>query len=259
MSGDDKSAIVTGASAGIGKAICDRMVRSGYHVLAIARGRDGLARMKSDIGAGSALETFAVDICQIDAAERAAALALERFGRLDCLVNNAGSSHFAPLLRSSLDEIDQAIELSLKAPIRFVRAALPAMKDGGAIVNVGSTFGLVGGLNGGVYCAVKAALVGLTQSIAADYGARGIRCNLVAPGVVRTAMTDAYWDSVPFRRVNQEMIPARRDATAVDIANAVNFLASSEAGFINGQTLAVDGGWSTTKYLDREAILAERK
>ena len=101
-------------------------------------------------------------------------------------------------------------------------------------------------------------LIGMTQSIAADYGAKGIRANVVAPGVIKTDMTKDFWDTDGFQRCNQEMTPFNRDGTIDDVANAVHFLASSEGSFINGQTLALDGGWSTTKYLSMDAIVAER-
>ena len=119
-------------------------------------------------------------------------------------------------------------------------------------------FGTVGGLNGGIYCAVKAGLIGLTQTLAAQYGATGIRSNVVAPGVIKTDMTKDYWDAPGFVRINQEMTPFNREGTVEDVANAVFFLASDQGSYINGQTLALDGGWSTTKYLTYSALVAER-
>jgi len=132
------------------------------------------------------------------------------------------------------------------------------MKPGSAIVTVGSTFGMVGGLSGGIYCAVKAGLIGLTQTLAAEYGAKGIRSNLVAPGVIKTDMTKDYWDADFFSRINQEMTPFDREGTTTDVANAIYFLASDQGSYINGQSIALDGGWATTKLLCKEAMLAER-
>jgi 3-oxoacyl-[acyl-carrier protein] reductase len=154
--------------------------------------------------------------------------------------------------------MDEVIDTSLKAPFRFARAALGVMKPGASILCVGSVFGLVGGLDGGIYCAVKAGLTGLTQTLAAQYGAQGIRANLVAPGVIKTDMTRDWWDAAPFRRLNQEMTPFDREGTVEDVANLLHFLASAEGSYINGQTIALDGGWSTTKYLSHEALVAER-
>jgi 3-oxoacyl-[acyl-carrier protein] reductase len=150
--------------------------------------------------------------------------------------------------------LNEVIDISLKAPFRFARAALPVMQSGASIISVGSVFGIHGGLNGGVYCAAKAGLIGLTQALAVQYGAQGIRSNLVAPSVIKTDMTKDYWDAPPFRRVNQEMTPMNRDGTIADVANAVYFLASDQGSFINGHTLALDGGWSSTKFLSYEAL-----
>jgi 3-oxoacyl-[acyl-carrier protein] reductase len=154
--------------------------------------------------------------------------------------------------------MDEVIDISMKAPFRFCRAALPKMGPGSAIINVGSVFGTLGGLDGGIYCAVKAGLVGLTRTMAAQYGAEGIRTNLVAPGVIKTDMTREAWDAAPFQRLNHEMTPCNREGTPGDVANTIFFLASHEGSYINGQTIALDGGWSTTKYLCREALLSER-
>jgi len=132
------------------------------------------------------------------------------------------------------------------------------MKPGASIINIGSTFGIVGGLNGGAYCMVKAGLIGLTQTLAAQYGEGGIRSNLIAPTVIKTDMTKDFWDFPFFQRINQEMTPAPRDCTPEDVAHYAFFIASDEAGYINGQTLALDGGWSTTKVLVQKAMLAER-
>ena len=251
-------AIVTGASAGIGEAIARRLARGGFRIVAVARRADRLAALKESLSATTEVVPLSLDVTARDAGKRAVAAASNAFGRIDCLVNNAGSGDFAPLRKTDDAMMDEVIEASLKAPIRFVQAAVTAMSSGASIINIGSTFGLIAGLNGGVYSVVKAGLVGLTRSVAIEFGPRGIRCNLVAPGVIRTAMTEAYWHTEAFRRVNQELTPFNRDGTVDDIANAVHFLASEEASYVNGQTLALDGGWSTTKYLCRDAILAAR-
>lgn len=251
-------ALVTGASAGIGEAITRRLARGGFRIVAVARGQGPLDALAASFAGRAQVHPLALDASRPDAGDRAVAVAMERFGRLDCLVNNAGSGKFAQLRRTDDAMVDDLLDLTLKAPFRFMRAAAGVMGPGSSIINIGSTFGLIGGLNGGMYSAVKAGLVGLTRSGAIEFGPAGIRCNLVAPSVVRTAMVEEYWESEPFRRVNQEFTPFDRMGTPEDIANAVHFLASAEGGFINGQVLAVDGGWSTTKYLSREAVLARR-
>lgn len=251
-------ALITGASAGIGEAVARRFAGNGYRLLLLARKQERLDQLAASLAESTEVRTLADDVGKKETAERAVDMAVSSFGRLDCLVNNAGAGKWAPVHSTDDDTLDEVIEISLKAPFRFCRAALRVLGPGSSIVNVGSTFGLIGGLDGGIYCAVKAGLIGLTQTMAAQYGAKGIRTNLVAPGVIRTAMTNDYWDSPAFQRLNQEMTPLDRDGTVEDVANAIFFLASEESGYINGQTLTVDGSWSTTKYLSREALIAKR-
>jgi len=238
QSSDQPVVLVTGASAGIGDAIARRFARGGFRIVAVARRQDRLDRLAAELSAQTQVRTLAADVRAADAPERAVELAMQAFGRLDCLVNNAGSGKWAPVHLTEDAVLDEVIDISLKAPFRFARAALRVMRPGSSIVGVGSVFGLMGGLDGGVYCAVKAGLIGLTQTMAAQYGAGGIRTNLVAPGVIKTDMTRDYWEAPAFQRLNHEMTPFDRD--------------------INGQTIALDGGWSTTKYLAQEALVAER-
>ena len=250
--------LVTGASAGIGAAIVGRFARENYRVIAVARRESPLRALAAQLGSQTEIRTLALDVRDPSAAKQAVAMAMESFGRLDCLVNNAGSGKWAPVHATSDDDVDEVLEISVKAPFRFSREALEVMGRGASIINIGSTFGILGGVDGGIYCVAKAGLIGLTQTLAAQYGASGIRSNLVAPGVIRTSMTEAAWEMEPFRRLNQEMTPIHRDGTCEDVANAVYFLASEEGGYINGQTLALDGGWTTTKYLSPEALMAKR-
>ncbi len=223
----------------------------------MARRKERLEQLAKDL-APAEVEVVVADVTADGSAERAVDAALKKFGRLDSLVNNAGAAKWAPVHLTDDATMNEVIDTSLKAPFRFTRAALNVMQPGSSIVMVGSVFGLVGGLDGGIYCAVKAGLQGLTQTLAVQYGAKGIRSNVVAPGVIRTEMTDAYWDAPGFRRINQEMTPFDREGTVEDVANAIFFLASPEGSYINGQTIALDGGWSTTKFLCMEALVAQR-
>lgn len=258
QSGETKVALVTGASAGIGRDIARRFATGGYRLVILARREAPLRDLADELGPVTDVHWLAIDVCDRGAAQQAVDQAVERFGRLDCLVNNAGSGKWAPVHQTPDADIDEVLETSLKAPFRLCRAAVPVMGVGSSIVNIGSTFGMVGGLDGGIYSVAKAGLIGLTQTLAAQYGAQGIRSNLVAPGVIRTDMTEEAWNMEPFRRLNQEMTPIHREGTCEDVANAVHFLASDEGGYINGQVIALDGGWTTTKYLSAEALLARR-
>jgi 3-oxoacyl-[acyl-carrier protein] reductase len=255
---DKPALLVTGASSGIGDAIARRFARGGYRVVAVARRKERLERLASELSTVTEIEIVAVDVTAKDAPDRCINTAMEKFGRLDCLVNNAGSGKWAPVGDTDDAALDEIIDTSLRAPFRFARAALNVMRSGASIINVGSTFGILGGINGGAYCAAKAGLIGLTQAIACDYGAKGIRSNLVAPGVIPTEMTARNWGTEVFRRKNQEMRPLDRDGTVDDVANTIFFLASPEGSYIQAQTIALDGGWTKTKYVSPEALNAER-
>ncbi len=250
--------LVTGASAGIGDAIARKFADGGFRIVAVARRKDRLDRLAEDLELTTDVKVLAADVTAANVPEQAVELAMKHFGRLDCLVNNAGSGRWAPVHQTDDAMLNEVIDISLKAPFRFCRAALGVMGTGSSIINVGSVFGLIGGLDGGAYCAVKAGLIGLTQTLAAQYGATGIRSNLVAPGVIKTDMTKDYWDAPGFQRLNQEMTPMNREGTVQDVANAVFFLGSEQGSYVNGQTLALDGGWSTTKYLSHPALVAKR-
>jgi meso-butanediol dehydrogenase / (S,S)-butanediol dehydrogenase / diacetyl reductase len=249
--------LVTGASSGIGDGIARRFAKAGWRVVAVARRKERLDALARELSRVSDTVAFAADVNQPKAGNEAVAFAMKSFGRLDCLVNNAGSGKWAAVHETDDATVDEVVETSLKAPFRFSRAALPVMKPGSSIIMVGSVFGVIGGMNGGIYCAVKAGLIGLTQALAVQYGAQGIRANLVAPGVIKTDMTKDYWEDPLFRRINQEMTPMNREGTIEDVANAVYFLASEEGSFINGHTLALDGGWSSTKFISYGAMIAK--
>ncbi|MDB5972204.1 MAG: family oxidoreductase [Hydrocarboniphaga sp.] len=250
--------LITGASAGIGDAVVRRFAAGGFRIVALARRQERLTQLASELSAMAEVETLAADVTATDAPQRAVQLAIKAFGRLDCLVNNAGSGRWAPVHETDDAMMNEVIDISFKAPFRFSREALGVMKSGSSIINVGSVYGLIGGLNGGIYCAVKAGMIGMTQALAVQYGANGIRANVVAPGVIKTDMTRDFWDTAGFQRTNQEMTPFNRDGTVDDVANAVYFLASPEGSYINGQTIALDGGWSTTKFLRHDALVCER-
>lgn len=247
--------LVTGASSGLGDGIARRFAAGGYRIVGVARRKERLDSLAKELAPSTDIVTLAVDVTSPDAPERAVDLAMKSFGRLDCLVNNAGAGKWAPVHETDDATLNEVIDTSLKAPFRFSRAALKVMRAGASIINVGSVFGILGGLDGGVYCAAKAGLIGLTQALAVQYGAKGIRSNLVAPGVIKTDMTKDYWDAPGFRRLNQEMTPMDREGTIADVANAAYFLASDQGSFINGHTLSLDGGWSTTKFLSYEALV----
>jgi len=257
MSGVMKSAILTGAGTGIGLATAKLLLAKGVGIVAVGRRPEPLDALVAEFGRDRVV-ALSVDVTGKDAPAAAVAAAMERFGRLDYLVNNAGKGRPFPVHETTDEILHDFLDVLLVAPFRFCREALGAMKPGSAIVNVASTYAIVGGMRGGAYSAAKGGIVALTKHMAAQYGAEGIRSNVVAPGVTETPMTAYNWENEGFSRMNFEMTPMNRTCTSEDVANAIWFMLSDESGFINGQVLAVDGGWTTTKYLSAEALTAER-
>jgi meso-butanediol dehydrogenase/(S,S)-butanediol dehydrogenase/diacetyl reductase len=252
-----KVAIITGAGGGIGEAIARRLGQDGVRVVGVGRNADKIAGAKDRVG--GEFSPLAVDITAPDGPARIVNHALDTFGRLDIVVNNAGSFNFGPVDQTTDEMLDEVLAVSLRAPFRLCREALPHLGQGASVVFIGSTWGLYGTPGGGAYSTVKAGQIGLMQTMAAEYGPKGVRSNYIAPTVVRTEMTEAYWDLDFFRRTNHELTPLKSECTTEDVANMVAFLSSEQAAFVNGQTIAVDGGISTTRYLAPEAIGAERK
>ncbi len=253
-----KVALITGAGSGIGLATALKFLETGAAVVGVGRRPEALAELLRLAGPRSdRVATLSIDITADDAPARSVALATERFGRLDCLVNNAGMGQPRPIHDSSDELIDDSLDLMLRAPIRLTREALRAMGPGSSIVNVSSTYALVGGLRGGTYSAVKAGLLGLTSHVACQYGSSGVRCNAVAPGVIPTDMTRKRLDDPMFKRLNVDLTPALGWGTVEDVAAPIVFLCSEEARWINGQVLAIDGGWSSTRFMTEAALAAE--
>lgn len=250
-------AIVTGASSGIGFGTAVKLAEMGMAVLGVGRDPHKLARLEAAIGRPEQVATLAVDLTGADAPRQVADLAVSRWGRIDFLVNNAGVGSPKPMHETDDETLDYFLGLMLRAPFRMAREAFPHMRPGSAIINVTSTFAVVGGMRGGAYSAAKAGLTGLTQHIACQYGAEGIRCNAVAPGVTVTPMTEGRLEDERFKRINVEMTPHTRLGTVEDVASTIAFLCSPGGGFINGQTIVVDGGWSSTKYLSDRALTSE--
>ncbi|MBU6266239.1 MAG: SDR family oxidoreductase [Sphingomonadales bacterium] len=253
-----KTAIVTGGGGGIGAGIVRALLAAGHNVVATGRNEAKLAKFATETGS-PALSTIAVDLTADEAPKAIVDHALATFGRLDIVVNNAGSFNFGPVDQTSDAMLDEVLAVSARAPFRLCREAIPHLGEGASVLFIGSTWGLYGTPAGGAYSFVKAGLIGLMQTMAAEYGRKGIRSNYIAPTVVRTEMTDAFWDLDFFQRTNQELTPLGRDCTVEDVANMAAFLVSDAAGFINGQTIAVDGGVSTTRFVDPAAVGAVRQ
>lgn len=256
-------AVVTGATGGIGSGCAAKLAEMGMAVLVSGRNEAKLAKLAEDLGKTTAdpdrVATVAVDLTDDDAPRRITDAAIDRWGHIDFLVNIAGVGSPKPVHETDDESLDYFLNLMLRAPFRLIREVLPHLRPGSAIINVTSTYAVIGGLRGGAYSAAKGGLTALTTHIACQYGALGIRCNAVAPGVIQTPMTEHRLQDPRFRRINTEMTPHQRLGTVEDVASTVAFLCSPGGAFINGQTIAVDGGWSSTKYLSELALTSEWK
>jgi len=241
---DGKRAVVTGASRGIGRAIALELARQGARVVVnFHRNADAADGVVAQIvGAGGEARAVGADVSTADGAQRLVGACLEGFGGLDILVNNAGITRDTLLMRMSEDDWDAVLDTNLKGAFHCIKAAQRPMlrQRSGRIISIGSVSGLVGNAGQANYAAAKAGLVGLTKAVARELGARGITCNLVAPGFVETDMTAGLPADLLKAALGQ--IPLGRLGRPEDVAAAVAFLASDAAAYITGQVICVDGG-----------------
>ncbi len=240
MSFEGKIALVTGASRGIGRAIAETLVARGATVLGTATSENGAQAISEWLGAnGKGYMLNVADQASVDAVLTAIRA---DFGEIDILINNAGITRDNLLMRMKDDEWQDIIDTNLTSVFRLSKAVLRAMmkKRFGRIVTIGSVVGTMG--NGGQanYAAAKAGLIGFSKSLAREVASRGITVNVVAPGFIETDMTQALTEEQRAGILSQ--VPANRLGDAKEIASAVAFLASDEAGYITGETLHVNGG-----------------
>jgi len=232
----DKVVLITGATGGIGGAIANQMKAAGATV--VVTGRDADKMSKFDDSFIKIQSDLSID----GAAEKLIADTIEKAGRIDVLINNAGITADTLMMRMSDEQFDNVLNTNLRATFKMCRAAImPMMKQRfGRIINMASIVGVVGGAGQTNYAASKGGIIAMTKSIAAEVGARGITANSIAPGFIKTPMTDVLPDELKAKYLEQ--IPAGRFGEPIDIANACVFLASDEASYINGQTIHVNGG-----------------
>jgi meso-butanediol dehydrogenase / (S,S)-butanediol dehydrogenase / diacetyl reductase len=247
-------AIITGAGSGIGLATAKMLHEAGIAIVGVGRDPAKLTTLAETLGNTERLATLSADVTVDDAPQAIVNLALDRFGRIDFLINNAGIGSPKPLDETDDAMLDHFLDIMLRAPFRLCREVIPHMGPGSGIVNVTSTFAMIGGKRGGAYSAAKGGLKSLTEHMACEYGPRGIRSNCVAPGVTMTDMVRHRFADETFKRVNVETTPYPRLAEAEDIAATIAFLCSPGGEMINGQSIVVDGGWTRTKYLSPRAL-----
>jgi 3-oxoacyl-[acyl-carrier protein] reductase len=238
-----KSAFVTGAGQGIGRAVALTLAREGADVAIGDINAETAGQVVEEIrAAGRRSEALIGDISKAEEAEAAVKGAAESLGKLDILVNNAGITRDGLALRMSEADWDRVISINLKGTFLCSKAAarLMSRQRGGRIINVSSVIGLRGNAGQANYAASKAGVIGLTKSFAREFASRGITVNAVAPGFIKTAMTDVLSDAVKAQILAQ--IPLGSLGSPEDVAEVIAFLASDAAGYVTGQVIAIDGG-----------------
>jgi 3-oxoacyl-[acyl-carrier protein] reductase len=234
-----RTALVTGASGGIGGAIARQLHAQGAKVVLTGRRRDALDDLAAELGQRVKVEP--ADLAESDAPDRLVR-AVEKAGALDILVNNAGLTRDNLALRLKDEDWQTVIEVNLSAGFRLIRSALRGMvrRRYGRILNITSIVAVTGNPGQANYAAAKAGLIGMSKALAAEVAARGITVNCIAPGFIETAMTEALGADQRARLLQQ--IPIGRLGSGADVAAAAGYLASTEAAYVTGQTLHVNGG-----------------
>ncbi|MDY6778673.1 MAG: SDR family NAD(P)-dependent oxidoreductase, partial [Candidatus Nanohaloarchaea archaeon] len=234
-------AIVTGGASGIGKAIAKRYTEEGADVVIFDIDEDQGQEVAGELGC-----TFVrCDVSDRSNVKEAVQAVIDEHGQLDILVNNAGIGAATKLHEMEYDEWDRVIDINLTGVMNCSKEAINHLRETeGAIINIASIYGLVGGSEATAYSAAKGGVVNLTRNLAVDYAEENVRVNAICPGFVRTAMTDDYLEDEGFYEFVKTETPMGRVAEPDEIAGAAAFLASEDASYITGAALPVDGGWT---------------
>jgi NAD(P)-dependent dehydrogenase (short-subunit alcohol dehydrogenase family) len=240
----DKTAIVTGASRGIGRAIAEVFAREGANVVICGRRQEILDQVAREIG--PSVKPLACHVGRADQIEKLVDSTLRDFGRIDVLVNNAGTNIAqGPCLGMDDGQFDKTIEINLKSAFRLIQRVAPGMceRGSGSIINIASVSGIRPQLYSLLYSMTKAALLMMTRSYALELGPSGVRVNAIAPGVIETVLSEYYWKDETRRTDILARQPIQRIGKPSEIAEVALLLASDRASYMTGQTIVVDGGF----------------
>ena len=244
MNLNGKTALVTGASRGIGRQIA--LTLAGYGAVVIVNYNGSAQKAEAVVKEieenGGTAEAVQCNVSEYDKAQELISGIVKKYGRLDILVNNAGITRDNLIMKMSEEDFDAVVSTNLKGAFNCIKHVSRQMlkQKGGRIINISSVSGVIGNAGQANYCASKAGVIGLTKSVARELGSRGITANAVAPGFIKTEMTEGLPDSV--KEAMGEQIPLKRFGETKDVAEAVAFLASDAASYITGQVISVDGG-----------------
>lgn len=240
----DKVAVITGAAQGIGRTIAETYAKEGANIALFDVSLETSQKTGEEIAAKYNVKTFSqkVDVTKFDEVESGMKRVVDTFGRIDVLVNNAGITKDNLVLRMSDMEWDAVLAVNLKGPFNCTKAVFSAMRKagGGRIINIASIVGLMGNAGQANYSSSKGGLIAMTKTCAREFSKKNILVNAIAPGFIRTAMTDKLSDDVKAALAAQ--IPLERLGEAQDVANAALFLASDESSYVTGQVISVNGG-----------------
>ena len=240
---ENKVALITGGTRGIGKAIAKKFAENGYDLIInyVSENTD-LEKLKKDINSNNEILFVRANVGDFNSCEELVKKAIEKFGKIDVLVNNAGITRDNLIMRMKEEDFDKVINTNLKGTFNVTKNVVPYMmkKRSGKIVNISSVVGVSGNAGQCNYAASKAGIIGFTKSIAKELASRNILANCVAPGFIDTDMTEVLSDTVK-ENINSQ-IPLKRMGSAEEIAKAVYFLAGEDNTYITGQVLNVDGG-----------------
>ncbi|MBE5806000.1 MAG: 3-oxoacyl-[acyl-carrier-protein] reductase [Clostridiales bacterium] len=243
---DNKVAVITGGSRGIGKAIAEKFAMNGYNiVINYVSSSTNIDEIKEEFkGINSNIEVLLIkaDVTSYESCEDMIKQTIEKFGRIDVLVNNAGITKDGLLMRMKEEDFDKVIDVNLKGTFNVTKNVIPFMmkQKSGKIVNISSVVGVSGNAGQCNYSASKAGIIGFTKSLAKEVASRNIFVNAIAPGFIKTDMTDVLSDAV--KETINTQIPLKKMGESKEVANAVYFLGNEENTYITGQVLNVDGG-----------------